>query len=379
MSIIPKIKSFLPASSRSLHGMYAEVMEMHGDLGETHYHLGQMWGEVGMTRTMLEGDITSRLDKLQASLNSSDDRIMMMLWELYRKQGESIDEAKRRMVTSIEPATGVLRLYQLASAQLLFEFDAFCKQHELPYWLASGTLLGAVRHKGFIPWDDDLDVGMCRDDIERAREAVKGDPRYEITVLYDWYVHCRQVRFRYADSSIPCFIDLFCFDPVTSLSSETFVARETQRARLEAALSNVEEVSDIWNKNSQFLDDSSEEATPVRDIVSSHVLELYDEGVLAASLDTAAGIIWSIDNVNSGPGNHNWYLIAKETMLPLSTLPFEGHDLSVPADSPRYLEAQFGNYYDLPRQMGSYYNHDVLAALDDIDTRKKLSTLASME
>ena len=379
MSFTSKIKSLLPASSRSLHGMYAEVKEMHGDLGETHYHLGQMWGEVGMTRIRLEGDITSRLEKLQASLDSSDDRMMMMLWELYRNQGESVEDAKRRMVTSIAPATGVLRLYQLASAQLLFEFDAFCRQHDLPYWLASGTLLGAVRHAGFIPWDDDLDVGMCRDDIERAREAVKDDPRYEITVLYDWYVQCRQVRFKYADDSIPCFIDLFCFDPVSSMSSETFVARETQRARLEAALSHVDELQDIWNKDSQFLDDASEEASLLRDIVDAHLRDLHEQGVLADSLDDAEGIVWSIDNVNSGPGNHNWYLMAKETMLPLSTLPFEGHDLSVPNDPASYLEAQFGNFYDLPRRMGSYYNHDILAALDDIDIRKKLSDIASVE
>ena len=71
--------------------------------------------------------------------------------------------------------------------------------------------------------------------------------------------------------------------------------------------------------------------------------------------------------------------MAKETMLPLSTLPFEGHDLSVPNDPARYLEAQFGNFYDLPRRMGSYYNHDVLTALDDMDIRKKLSDIASAE
>ncbi len=51
--------------------------------------------------------------------------------------------------------------------EMLLEFDAFCKEHELRYSLDSGTLLGAVRHKGFIPWDDDLDVNMPRPDYER--------------------------------------------------------------------------------------------------------------------------------------------------------------------------------------------------------------------
>lgn len=50
---------------------------------------------------------------------------------------------------------------------LLHEFDGFCKKHDLKYFFVGGSLLGAVRHKGFIPWDDDLDVAMFRDDYEK--------------------------------------------------------------------------------------------------------------------------------------------------------------------------------------------------------------------
>lgn len=51
--------------------------------------------------------------------------------------------------------------------QILLYFDGYCKEHGLRYWLAAGTLLGAVRHKGFIPWDDDVDVMMPRSDFEK--------------------------------------------------------------------------------------------------------------------------------------------------------------------------------------------------------------------
>jgi len=51
--------------------------------------------------------------------------------------------------------------------EILLDIDGFCSEHGLCYFLASGTLLGAIRHKGFIPWDDDIDVMMPRPDFDR--------------------------------------------------------------------------------------------------------------------------------------------------------------------------------------------------------------------
>lgn len=68
-----------------------------------------------------------------------------------------------------------LRVLQGVLLEMLIELDRICKKHNIQYYLDGGTLLGAVRHKGFIPWDDDLDVVMLRCEYERLRVACQED------------------------------------------------------------------------------------------------------------------------------------------------------------------------------------------------------------
>jgi len=56
---------------------------------------------------------------------------------------------------------------QLIMLDMLIEFDRICQKHNLQYWLDSGTILGAVRHGGFIPWDDDVDISMPENDYKK--------------------------------------------------------------------------------------------------------------------------------------------------------------------------------------------------------------------
>lgn len=60
-----------------------------------------------------------------------------------------------------------VRDVQIILLDILKDIDALCQKHNIPYWLTGGSALGAVRHKGFIPWDDDADIGMMREDYER--------------------------------------------------------------------------------------------------------------------------------------------------------------------------------------------------------------------
>lgn len=108
--------------------------------------------------------------------------------------------------------------------QILEQVARFCEEKNIHYWLDYGTLLGAIRHKGYIPWDDDIDIGMLRPDYERFMELFnKENERYRFlcpekdedyyysfgkvidteTVLYEPDIH---------GSKLALNIDVFAYD-----------------------------------------------------------------------------------------------------------------------------------------------------------------------
>lgn len=70
-------------------------------------------------------------------------------------------------ITKLPKAKGNLRLIQRSSIAILKRFDEIAKKHNIKYWLDWGTLLGAVRHGGFIPWDDDIDICMEKEEYDK--------------------------------------------------------------------------------------------------------------------------------------------------------------------------------------------------------------------
>lgn len=79
---------------------------------------------------------------------------------------------------------------------LLKYIDSFCREHSIRYSIAGGTLIGAIRHRGFIPWDDDADIMMPRPDYERFLELFPKEAKGQYKVLnrntekHHWFVNC---------------------------------------------------------------------------------------------------------------------------------------------------------------------------------------------
>lgn len=69
----------------------------------------------------------------------------------------------------------VLTAHQTLLLEMLKDFDAVCRKHHISYQLFAGTALGAVRHHGFIPWDDDVDVILMRSEYDRLLTEAAGD------------------------------------------------------------------------------------------------------------------------------------------------------------------------------------------------------------
>ena len=100
---------------------------------------------------------------------------------------------------------------------MLVKFDEFCNKYKLDYSLCGGTLLGAIRHKGFIPWDDDIDVVMPRPDYEKFKRLVKKyplAPNLVFDISYEGYVQKiidkdTYLKARYASVDKHLWMDVF--------------------------------------------------------------------------------------------------------------------------------------------------------------------------
>ena len=120
--------------------------------------------------------------------------------------------------------------YKSVTKEVLHFFDTFCEQHGLNYFVAYGTLIGTIRHGGFIPWDDDIDVCMLRDDYDKFIKLFSSVPNnnyYLLTPtsgetstyynnfsrLCDRRVLCK-IKGTYDVEELGAFIDVFPLDNV---------------------------------------------------------------------------------------------------------------------------------------------------------------------
>ena len=234
---------------------------------------------------------------------------------------------------------------------LLCEFDRICKKHNIEYFLDSGTALGAVRHGGFIPWDDDIDVGMIRSEYERFLKvaAEEAGPDYflltkETEPAYFKY-HAKLVKKHtifpepytknYKHRGI--FIDIFPFDKVSDNKNERRQNFKWNQYHLRFIRLKKRKFSEVKNSN----------------LLLWSLLKL----VPLTYLEKRAEKLWLKYN-NTDASGFTCYLykvIEKRdivfpvsTISPSTTINFNGKEFQIMNNVDDYLKIMYNNYMELP-------------------------------
>ena len=105
--------------------------------------------------------IDANISKLCSEF-SNYKNLMITLDFLEKFPGKTINEAKKSLFTNYPTPEGFLLSIQQCNLKLLKDLKKECDSLKIKFWLHAGTLIGALRHSGFIPWDDDVDIGMER-------------------------------------------------------------------------------------------------------------------------------------------------------------------------------------------------------------------------
>ena len=243
------------------------------------------------------------------------------------------------------------RRLQLTELELLKEADRICKKHDIHYVIIAGTLLGAVRHGGFIPWDDDADIAMLREDYDRFREICKTEladrPFYfqddAVTEGYRWgygkFRRADTIYSREGQESMPyeqgIMIDVFPMDGVP----DSGIGRRIKDLQCFFVRKF------LWSRIGKTKDKSALKRTVYRlmDRVPEEKLKnYYHKMVRKAGKDTKYVRILLFPTGNKKKGYlRRWYAESEEIL-------FEGYPFEGIRDKEEYLSFKFGNYMEYP-------------------------------
>ena len=284
----------------------------------------------------------ARLERIITHYHKQD---MQMFWQEYRKDGESTVDAQKRFFLALPKTQGVNRNLQLLEKDLLKAFIEICEKIQLDYWVYAGSLLGAVRHKGFIPWDDDVDTCMAREDIDRLREILKNNEEYRLTVKYDAWGFCKQIRFCYKDSKLPVFIDVFPFDWARTATRDSWEANHKAKMDLRTEITDESNPLIREFRAAGCVDDDSAIGKQVAGIFEKYYNRLHEENVLC-SKEEAEGFLFSFDSWNPCDDSN---INAVAQFFPLQRLEFEGMECKVPNQYMYILHELYGeDFYTFP-------------------------------
>lgn len=259
-----------------------------------------------------------------------------------------------------ETNAGLKRLQDL-ELEMMLKIDEICKRHDLTYYLMGGTLIGAVRHQGFIPWDDDIDLGMPRPDYEKFLQVAPKELGEEFGILtpYDTEgypftfakVINKKMKILYKNNEKlkkwNIWVDIFPLDsmPKNTLSFNIRKYLLLYR-RCMVMLSALEDVINMDKENRPFYE--------------KMMIGLGKKFHLSSVLDTKKQILKFDKSLKKYPFEKGPYMVNAMGLYKFKTvflrevygeptyLSFEGHMLRVPEQYDYFLRRLYGDYMQVP-------------------------------
>ena len=180
-----------------------------------------------------ERRMMEEMEKLRRDLREMSKKNEMLFWNAQMQTGETMQQTKERVYLNMPKATGRLRNIQLAENHILQRVKKLCDENGMHVFLVGGTLLGAVRHHGFIPWDNDIDVGMMKADYLKLRTLLENDTELRAEYCYNYASGLRMSKIKYRGTDV-FWIDILVFDYIDVKQEEiAAVWPRTQQANRE--------------------------------------------------------------------------------------------------------------------------------------------------
>lgn len=227
--------------------------------------------------------------------------------------------------------------------EMLIEIDAFCRAHNIKYMLAFGTLLGAIRHKGYIPWDDDVDISMPLEDMIRFKREFKSDKLKYCDVDTEKYYAYDFSRISYMPTYAKCgligkeygvCIDLY---PTVEVSSSK---KDIDR------IHNI--ILPIHKKRLQMITLRRRimKVIPIKSIVGfTSLMRKYRDISLGSFPKKGGGKYHCIAGPMTAFDAHTFDFNPFDEMIEVD---FEGYKFMAPARYHEYLTRRYGDYMQLP-------------------------------
>ncbi|MCD8373246.1 MAG: LicD family protein, partial [Clostridia bacterium] len=296
--------------------------------------------KVNMTlSSQTELDLQNSLNGLKNTIDVNAVHSDIKYWQLYKNGNETELEARKRFFVGMDYVNPEIKIIQDCISVLFYYFDKICKENGLKYFMVGGSLIGAVRHAGkCVPWDDDIDVYMPRDDINKLLQIMESNDEFAANVYFGTMgqAYIRYLRFMFKGVNVPCFVDIFYMDYVENSSDITWnkhneLRREmiVQTASLEAKLAS---------------DNRLKRSVEIAKLIDNQIKK--EQGILNP-FGKGTSLIYGLDQNTFWCKNVYDY----DDIFPTVTVPFVYGTCEIPAKVDMMLQRMYGDIYTLPNRM----------------------------